>query len=304
MGSEKPSTAKPITARSIHEPAFQAAATPMGIASEIAITNVATVSEIVGSSLCNSNRLTGRPEKSETPKSPWARADTQFANCSRSGLSSPSFSRIDSTAWVLAWSPARTTAGSPGASLRIKNTITATIAITGNAESRRRTTYEPMADRRSVRLLDVPIVDARSRQHPRKGRPIRDRRLPLTKGNVGHQSKGARLYLVRQILLFFDSAGHFKGVDQVLMGLVARPADPGLLAIGVDRRIAQRNGDVGCVPPGMKSVPSTFRRRALVVSPGSDGRPIHRLQLDVEPRLAHQLCAYQGRIGHHLQVGR
>src|SRR5882762_10033032 len=64
-GTEKPITAKTMTTRSIHRPAFHAASTPIGIAAVIDTISVAMVSATVGSSRCWISLATGRLVKIE-----------------------------------------------------------------------------------------------------------------------------------------------------------------------------------------------------------------------------------------------
>ncbi len=65
-------TANTMTTRSTSLWAFQAASTPIGIARHTATSSVERVSASVGSIRWAIKRVTGRLEKIETPKSPWA----------------------------------------------------------------------------------------------------------------------------------------------------------------------------------------------------------------------------------------
>ena len=135
----KPSTANPITSLSTSRCAFHAASTPSGTARHTATNSVASVSDSVGSRRCRINRLTGRLEKIEVPKSPCSMPSTQSANCSRIGRSRPSLRRTAASCSTVASSPAMMATGSPGASRKRKNTNTATTTMTGMvATSRRR----------------------------------------------------------------------------------------------------------------------------------------------------------------------
>jgi len=69
-----------MTIRSIHEPAFHAAITPIGIATRIEIMSVEMVRVMVGSIRCAISLETGRFVKIEMPRSPCSRAQTQVAN--------------------------------------------------------------------------------------------------------------------------------------------------------------------------------------------------------------------------------
>ena len=69
-----------MTTRSIHEPAFHAASTPIGIAARTETIRVEIVSVTVGSIRCAISLETGRLVKIEMPRSPCSRPQTQVAN--------------------------------------------------------------------------------------------------------------------------------------------------------------------------------------------------------------------------------
>ncbi len=73
-------TAKTMTTRSTHRPAFHAASTPIGIAAVIDTISVAMVSATVGSSRCWISLATGRLVKIEMPRSPCKRRHTHSPN--------------------------------------------------------------------------------------------------------------------------------------------------------------------------------------------------------------------------------
>ena len=79
-GTENPNTAKIITVRSIHDPAFHAASTPIGIAVSTETSRVEIVRVTVGSTRCAIRVDTGRLVKIEMPRSPCSRCHTQLPN--------------------------------------------------------------------------------------------------------------------------------------------------------------------------------------------------------------------------------
>ena len=102
MGTENPSTANTIVARSTNVPARHAANTPSGTATTMLRMMVATQSARVGSRRWPMSFATGRLEKIDTPRSPWASCPTQRANCTWMGWSRPSRARIFSMSAGLA----------------------------------------------------------------------------------------------------------------------------------------------------------------------------------------------------------
>ncbi len=68
-----------MTVRSIHEPAFHAASTPIGIAASTETRRVEIVKATVGSIRCAIRVVTGRLVKIEMPRSPCSRRHTQDA---------------------------------------------------------------------------------------------------------------------------------------------------------------------------------------------------------------------------------
>ena len=73
-------TAKTMTRRSIHVPAFQAATIPSGIATTTETISVETVSAMVGSTRCPISFITGRLVKIEMPRSPCNSPQAQVTN--------------------------------------------------------------------------------------------------------------------------------------------------------------------------------------------------------------------------------
>jgi hypothetical protein len=78
-------------------------------------TRVIAISESVGSMRCAIRAATGSLVKIEVPRSPCRICQSQDPNWTRNGRSRPRLWRIRSTSAGLAWSPAITAAGSPGA---------------------------------------------------------------------------------------------------------------------------------------------------------------------------------------------
>ena len=94
MGTENPSTANTIVARSTRVPARHAANTPRGTAMRMLKMVVRTERATVGSRRWPMRCVTGRLEKIDTPRSPWARWVTQRRNWTWMGWSRPSRARI------------------------------------------------------------------------------------------------------------------------------------------------------------------------------------------------------------------
>ena len=114
-GVEKPNTAVHITSRSIQVPCFQAASTPMGMASDSDRISVSTINDIVGSIRWPIMWVTGRLVKIETPRSPCSTCQIHSPKRTTNGRSRPSEARMRITSSGVAWSPAMMAAGSPGA---------------------------------------------------------------------------------------------------------------------------------------------------------------------------------------------
>ena len=129
-----------MTAWSTHDPCFQAASTPSGIATETANTIASSINEMVGSMRCAIMWLTGRLVKIEVPRSPCRICHSHSPNRTRNGLSRPSEARMRSTSAGVAWSPAMIAAGSPGAMYSRLKTQNATMSITGTVARMRRVT--------------------------------------------------------------------------------------------------------------------------------------------------------------------
>ena len=145
VGTEKPSTEKPMSARSIHVPRLQAATTPIGTASETARTSVLVARAAVGSTRSTMSCATVFLKKNDSPKSPWSTRPIQITNCSVIGRSSPRRARMSATSCEVALSPAMIAAGSPAVSRSMRNTRTATTTMTGMVAINRLTTYRSIS---------------------------------------------------------------------------------------------------------------------------------------------------------------
>ncbi|MNT68774.1 hypothetical protein D3C72_2070310 [compost metagenome] len=88
-GTEKPSTEKPITARSSSLPCRQAARMPSGMATSKVKTSVSTARLMDGSRRCPISLVTGTPDMSEVPRSPFRSLPPQMTNCLMTGWSRP-----------------------------------------------------------------------------------------------------------------------------------------------------------------------------------------------------------------------
>ena len=130
-GMENPSVANTITTRSIHELAFQAASTPIGIATASANISVNTASERVGTTRWTMSSETSCLDRIDCPRSPLSMSLNQMPSCTGSGLSNPSWRLIPSTSSWVASCPAMMAAGSPGANRIRANTTSATTNNTG-----------------------------------------------------------------------------------------------------------------------------------------------------------------------------
>src|SRR5262245_12422610 len=117
-----------MMARSMMVSAFHAAHAPIGTAMETEKTRVTAINDRVGSMRCAIMAATGRLVKIEVPRSAWRICQTHSPKRMAKGRSSPRLWRIRSTSAGVAWSPAITAAGSPGAMQRKLNTNSATTA--------------------------------------------------------------------------------------------------------------------------------------------------------------------------------
>ncbi len=68
-----------------------------------------------------------------------------------------------------------------------------------------------------------------------------------------------------------------------------RPAEPGLVAAGVERGVGRRVDAVGAGVPGVEDVPAALGRRVLLGPAGADRAPIERLVVHVHADLAQQV---------------
>ena len=71
-------------------------------------------------------------------------------------------------------------------------------------------------------------------------------------------------------------------VAQLLDRRVARPAEHGLVARGVEEAGHHRIEDVGRHPRGEEGVPAALVRRVLLGAAGDQRLPVHRLHVDLE----------------------
>src|SRR5262245_61483053 len=281
-----------MTRRSTSRRAFQAATTPIGMASASAMARVEIASAAVGSSRWLIRRVTGRLEKIETPRSPCTRPHSQTANCSTTGRSSPSLARTAAIDSAVASSPAMMAAGSPGASRSRKNTNTATTAITGMVASKRRRIYAVI--RRAIPpllLADVPQHDQPGVRHDSVDAvgAIGERRRPLAERNVDHLFDRARLQVAGDLLALLVGLRKTVGVAQLLDLGIARPAEQSLVAGRTDPGMQDRMRAADAARGGHEDVPAALRRR-LLLGPTRDHRaPVHRLGVDVDAGLPHGL---------------
>jgi hypothetical protein len=112
---------------------------PSGTATTSVMSMVSAAIDTVGSSRWPSSCDTGTCVKIEVPRSPVKSLPSHTANCCHSGRFSPSAARSFSMSSTLARSPAMSAAGSPGDRWINRNTTTATTAMTGSVERKRRT---------------------------------------------------------------------------------------------------------------------------------------------------------------------
>src|SRR5271170_7357940 len=155
----------------------------------------------------------------------------------------------------VAASPAKMAAGSPALKRNSRNTMVATIAITGIVASNR---CSRNRDKGSGDLLvDVPEHRRRS------GQKARDR-VAIGKGDgvlpgryIGHDFVSALLNILGDLLLL-DGVGLAREiVAQLFDGRIIDPAEPaGALAAAVDAQVGDRVQHVGSGPGGVKDVPA------------------------------------------------
>src|SRR3546814_7394214 len=86
----------------------------------------------------------------------------------------------------------------------------------------------------------------------------------------------------------FPDTTLFRSLTRLLQFFVLRPAEPAVVRIA-------REGDghgidhVGADPPSVEHVPATLVHWLAAGSARRQGRPVHRLHLDLEARLAQRL---------------
>ena len=95
-------------------PRPSAAANPRHVASTTYTVNAGMISPSVTGSVRAMSENTGRLVNSEVPRSPCSRLCMYLPYCTQTGRSSPNCSRMWLTVWVVAFGPARYTAGSDG----------------------------------------------------------------------------------------------------------------------------------------------------------------------------------------------
>src|SRR3546814_12849098 len=100
----------------------------------------------------------------------------------------------------------------------------------------------------------------------------RRRLVPLPDMGVGTALHGTDLDLLRQRLLLGLVGLGGEGLAPLLHLLVARPADPRPLAVGVDAGRRDRVQDAGLHPRGPAGVPAACRRIVLLVPAAREGR--------------------------------
>src|SRR5258706_5312456 len=124
---------------------------------------------------------------------------SQMPNCARIGRSRPSSVRMRAIWSVLAASPARIAAGSPGARRSKRNTSTATISRTGTVARILRATKENKLAAESV-LLQVPVDVAVGDEEAADVLACRHRLRVLAQRHVRADFEGARLHRVGELL--------------------------------------------------------------------------------------------------------
>src|SRR5207247_10454991 len=171
----------------------------------------ATSSEVIASSIVTGSfssnvSRTARPSRTERPKSPRATwlSHSRYRTCI--GRSSPISFRSALSASLLASSPSRTRAGSPGMRLISENTMRLTKNRTGRVRRRRRTRYQLTAevDRGGGRGCPPP---QRLRVQPGIAEPhhaVRDVHEPLEFGAqhfilFGPIEEQVRLFVIQDI---------------------------------------------------------------------------------------------------------
>src|SRR6266478_5344927 len=189
-------------------------------------------------------------------------------------------------------------AGSPGTTWRSPNTRMATTPMTGTVAIRRRPTSASIYRRRAwvtgpLRDRDVPEQGRREAQHARH-RPAVSRRLHhLAERDVQDLVVRDPLDLLRELLLPGPVRRPHPLEPEPLDLGVLRPAEPGAGAPARDAGVHRRVDEVGGNPPGEEDVPAALSGRILLGPAGDDRRPVHRLQVDREADLRHQLARHE-----------
>src|SRR5258706_8189822 len=221
---------------------------------------------------------------------------SQMPNCTRIGRSRPSSARMRAIWSVLAASPARIAAGSPGARRSMRNTSTATISSTGRVASSLRAIKEIKPKKKSV-LLQVPVEVAGLVEEAGDVLARGERRIEFAERHVGADLERARLDLLGELLLLrLVGLAHELGAqleDLVVLG----PAEPaGDLAARIHGGVGDRVPDVRTLPGGEEHVPAALVDRILLGAAAHQRVPVHRLQVHLEASLAHQLGGDVGQL--------
>src|SRR5437879_7307456 len=201
------------------------------------------------------------------------------------------------------------TAGSPGTTWRSPNTAMATTPMTGTVASRRRPTSASIY-RRWPRLTgplpdrDVPEEGSGETQPCRHRAAVCRRLHHLAERDVHDLVVRDPLDLFRELLLP-GPVGRPHPLEPEPLDLgVLRPAEPGAGAPARDARVHRRVDDVGGDPPSEEDVPAALSGRVLLGPAGDDRRPVHRLPVDREADLRHQLARHERRAVDQRDVGR
>src|SRR3954469_23353818 len=232
-GTENPPTEKAITRRSTQVPARAAATTPIGTATSTEITSVETVSESVGSTRWPIRCVTGRLVKIEMPRSPWSNRHSHWPKRCRKGSSRPRFWRMRAMSSLVAASPARIAAGSPGVRYSRRKTTKATTAMTTMVANRRRTTYANTVPvgLAGLLLFHVPQQVDRGDDEPADVGAVRGRQDELAGRDDRHEFEGPFLHSLGRRLGFRRRLRVEPRLAQLFHLRVGRPAEPCLLAV-------------------------------------------------------------------------
>ena len=129
----------------------------------------------------------------------------------------------------------------------------------------------PIAARQPAAARNAPVDRNACTEQSGEIRAVAADQIKLSDRNVGHGLDGPQLDRARVGLAAVEIRDHRELRPQLLDGLVARPAEPGLFAVRTQRQMADRLEHVRRRRPRHEGGPAALRDRVLVGAPRRDG---------------------------------